>query len=614
MKSKKRLALRGCIAGMALPMMIMAGNALGQQQPCDTLNCHSVEGGLLGSTRLLDTSVGIDADGNLWLWGYFGVWNYELKHDSGGPGGGPNGAPSSPVTNSDRAIYNPPTRFQALNNITGVVGTAYTVHAVDANGNLWAWGDLSALGGLTDIKGNEAPEKVPDGANQYNLAVSTWQPIAQNVSDVAAAEYATAYLVNGKVWTTGHNSFGQRGLGVYGLSSSASPGYPTQIPDANWPILSVASGGTGKVPVIVAVYDGYEGFMAQDDHGNIYAWGRSFESGLGTSGFFLNGGKDVGGHTQNNENFAYDPATFPTSTLAGKGGSVVTYSSAAGRVGNDWYVVKPIFIPEVTKLGREHGGIKEIILGYQHGIALTQDNSVLLWGSDEENRNAASRGDDIEGLRPYELCLDANGRQPLSVAATKKDVQYPVSVGCTPVKAKSITSNQFAGSFVTTDGKVYAWGSHLIGGAFGTRAQRTGAAPNATTGTSDERDGYENVADTLRLVWDPALDEPLYRKAWAVSSNKDASFLQLDDYTIWVWGENGGGAACAGYGYKDCGPNYWGPGTYGSTTPGTTKKDATKAKDIPTAPYGSGYYVDDGYGLYVWPPLPIGAAGLRFKP
>jgi alpha-tubulin suppressor-like RCC1 family protein len=573
----------------------------------------------VGSTRLLDTSVGIDADGNLWLWGYFGALNDDLKYlDVGGPGGGPNGAPSNPVHGTVSDYYNPPTRFQALNNITSVVGTAYTVHALDANGNLWAWGDLSFLGGLKDIKGNKAPEKVPNGANQYNLAVSTWQPIAQNVSDVAAAEYATAYLINGKVWTTGHNSFGQRGLGVHGSSISADR--PTQIPDANWQILSVASGGTGKVPVIVAVYDGYEGFMAQDDHGNIYAWGRSFENGLGTSGYFLNGGKDAGGHTQNNENFVYDPTTFPTSTLAGKGGSVVTYSSTVGRVSNDWYVVKPIFIPEVTKLGKEHGGIKEIILGYQHGVALTQDGSVLLWGSNEGNRNAAGRGDvgtrdDYkEGLRPYELCLDANGRQPLSAAATKKDAQYPVSVGCTPVKANSITSGMFAGSFVTTDGKVYAWGSHELGGAFGTRAQRTGAAPNAGTGTSDQKDGYKNEANTLRLVWDPALDEPLHRKAWAVSSNKDASFLQLEDYTIWVWGENGAGAACAGYGYKSCGPDYWGPGTYGSTLPSTTKKDATKARDIPTAPYGSGYYIADGDGLYVWPPLPVGAAGLRFKP
>jgi alpha-tubulin suppressor-like RCC1 family protein len=585
------------LSAALLPLLFIAGNTFAQTTPPPNPSCSF---GLMGASRLLDTNAALDDDGHLWIWGYFGVLNYQTK-GAGGPGGGPNGAPSAPVYLSDRAIYNPPTKFKALDNIVSTAATAYTIAALDDRGNLWAWGDGNDLVFGRDYTGAEAPEKVPDGANQYDLTASTWKPIAQNVVGVAGIEYGYAYLTDqGKVWTTGHNLFGQRGIGTVGGTVNSLRNQ-TQIRDEDWPVLPVASGGTGKTPFIVAVYNGYEGFMAQDMRGNIYAWGRSFESGLGTSGYYLNGCKEDphtygtnnrGNHTRNSENFPYDPATCPAAP-------VYSYSHTAGVLENNWYVTKPIFIPELTALGKAHGGIKEIVLGYQHGVALAHDGSVLLWGSDEGNRNGANRTDrtytGIEGLRPYELCLDDNGRQALSPGKVGDD-RYPVTTGCTPVKAKSIASGQFAGSLVTRDGKVIAWGSYLLGGAFGTKAQLRGPAQNLDEGLF-ERDGYRNNLSLMHVVWDPAKDS-LHRKATVVGANKDSGILALEDGEIRVWGENGGGGACGGYGYRSCMPEFWGKGLYGAAFPDATKD--TKAAD------GPGYYMHNSLAdLYVWPPLPV---------
>ncbi|GHT88031.1 hypothetical protein AGMMS49543_25440 [Betaproteobacteria bacterium] len=551
--------------------------------------------------RLLDTNAVLDENGDLFLWGYFGVLNYKTAGD-GGPGGGPNGAPSAPVYLADRAIYNPPTRFKALDGLTGVAATAYTVATIDSDGNLWSWGDFNTFPWFKDIKGNIVPEKVPDGAKQHNLAASTWQPVAQNVVDVAAAEYAYAYLTSdGKVWTAGHDSFGQRASGAYGIAKNKKQ--QSQIPDNFWPVLPTAYGGDGVTPnKIVALYNGYEGFMAQDEFGNIYAWGRSFESGLGTSGYFLNGCqedklKGNTNHTRNNEGFPYDPETCPVP------GAVLTYSKAAGLNGNDWYVVKPIFIPEVTALSKAHGGVRKLILGYQHGVLLAEDGSVILWGSDEGNRNGAGRIDwantGIEGLRPYVLCLDANLRQPLPEGKNGDVSRRPLTEDsglCTNVKAVSITATQFASSLVTENGEIYAWGSFLLGGAFGTKAQLRGVAPKLDEGEY-KQDGYRNNYSMLHLVWNPALDAA-HRKAVAVGANKDSGITVLDDGTILTWGENGGGAACGGYGYKTCMPDYWGPKTYGAAFP-----DAVRDKK---GPLGDGYYMHNAYAdLYIWPPLPV---------
>jgi alpha-tubulin suppressor-like RCC1 family protein len=587
------------LSAALLPLLFAAGSSFAQNQTPPVLSCNM---GLMGAARLLDSNAAIDKSGNLWIWGYFGVLNYQTT-GGGGPGGGPNGAPSAPVYLSDRAIYNPPTQFKALKNLVGVAATAYTIAALDDRGNLWAWGDGNDLVFGRDYTGAEAPEKVPDGANQYDLAASTWRPIAQDVVGVAGIEYGYAYLTRqGKVWTTGHNLFGQRGIGTVGGTVNSLRNQ-TQIADANWPVLSVASGGTGQTPYIVAVYNGYEGFMAQDIEGNIYAWGRSFESGLGTSGYFLNGCKqdprnhgtnNRGNHTRNSENFNYDPATCPAA------GAVYSYSYTAGVLENNWYVTKPIFIPELTALGKAHDGIKEIILGYQHGVALAYDGSVILWGSDEGNRNGANRTDrtytGIEGLRPYVLCLDADGRQALSPGKVGDD-RYPVTTGCTPVKAQSIASGQFAASLVTDDGKVIAWGSYLLGGAFGTKAQSRGPAQSLDEGLF-ERDGYRNNLSLMHVVWDPALDVPKHRKAVAVGANKDSGILALEDESIYVWGENGGGGACGGYGYRSCMPGYWGSGTYGTAFPDATR-DTRGAN-------GPGYYMHNSLAdLYIWPPLPV---------
>ncbi|MDR2092120.1 MAG: hypothetical protein LBP58_02210 [Azoarcus sp.] len=593
------------LAATAMPLLLM----LGTSSAIAAFECPVRQ---IDSARLLDSNAVIDKNGDLWIWGYFGILNGQSKGE-GGPGGGINGAPSAPVYLADKAIYNPPTRFKALSGVVSVAASAYTIAALDINNNLWAWGDSNGWVIGDDIDGKEAPEKVPDGADQNNISASTWKPIAQNVRDVAAAEYAYAYVdVDGKVWTTGHNTFGQRGIGDVGGIIRTK----TQIPDDYWPVLPVGLGGSGAVPKIVAVYNGYEGFAAQDDKGNIYAWGRSFEGGLGTSGYFLNGCKEdklagSANHTRNSENFNYDPATCP---LPGTVYGLTRNSNVSGVTTNNWYVTKPVFIPEVTKLGKEHGGIKDLVLGYQHGVALARDGSVILWGSDEENRNGANRGDHIktaiEGLRPYLLCLDADGRQALTPGKSGDD-RRPLTTNCTPVKATSIASGQFAASLVTEDGKVIAWGSFLLGGAFGTTAQTRGPALHLDEGLF-ERDGYRNNRSLMHVVWDPALD-PQNRKAVAVSANKDSSLLVLDDESVLVWGENGGGGACGGYGYNCMKDGPWGKGTYAAAFP-----DATyQAKGA----NGIGYYMHNSLtGLYVWPPVEVdtlqttvGEAGIHVK-
>lgn len=123
-------------------------------------------------------SVALDAEGNVWTWGY---------NANGRLGMG----------TSDSNLHNEPTKV--LTNIIKVEAGLSEVIALDKNGYVWTWGRNN--GGSLGIIGTNADQYSPVRIN--NIA---------GVIDIAAGEYHAMILTtDGSVYTTGRNTSGQLG-------------------------------------------------------------------------------------------------------------------------------------------------------------------------------------------------------------------------------------------------------------------------------------------------------------------------------------------------------------------------------------------------------------------
>jgi alpha-tubulin suppressor-like RCC1 family protein len=141
-----------------------------------------------------------------------------------------------------------------LSNIVQVTGSAYTLVAIDRDGNAWGWGQNlhGAAGvGTTGVVNRPRQIRFPDNAK---------------VDYVAAGEYFfIARGTDGSVYTWGHGYYGQLGTG--GRGTHTQP-------------VRVDLGGR-KARVVGAAY---EGAFAVTVCNEVFAWGDNEASGLGFPG------------------------------------------------------------------------------------------------------------------------------------------------------------------------------------------------------------------------------------------------------------------------------------------------------------------------------------------
>jgi alpha-tubulin suppressor-like RCC1 family protein len=184
---------------------------------------------------LIDTGLALRGDRVL-VWGFRG---------SGQQGNGTTSVAASTL----------PTIVNSLSNIVQVTGSAYTLVAIDRDGNAWGWGqNLYGAAGVGQATG------VVNRPRQINF------PGNAKVDYVAAGEYFfIARGTDGSVYTWGHNLYGQLGTGGRG-------NHPQPV--------RVAVGGR-RARVVGAAY---EGAFVVTICNEVFAWGDNEASGLGFPG------------------------------------------------------------------------------------------------------------------------------------------------------------------------------------------------------------------------------------------------------------------------------------------------------------------------------------------
>lgn len=520
------------------------------------------EGAGVRGTYALDTQVAVDKGGNIWVWGYYNLCSIDNAGQAGASSPNPVNGASYTLDPANRAFAsncardtdyfnNKPAVIKGVTGFTSVAGSSYALMAVDKRGNLYGWGDNSqdgavapssaslmasgynrnslTSGGVFGIykDGTAPPEALPNKVNQMNPNESpdTWKPVdgpdapvpdggsdgpyaqgfnRNKVISVASNEYGFAYLKDdGSVWTVGHNGFGQRGIGKRGGSQAAwgtlkngASGYPFD-----------EGGGVSTRPTKVLFPEGvkikylsnsYEGYHAVDIDNNVWFWGRNYSGNSGLSQ------DDINMLSSKKPRDTDNPCT--------------TLGSAA----LDAYCYLPVQVPSITKVVKENG-FQKFAEGYEYGILLDAHKKAWIWGS-STNR---------VGMPDYTGTPGDGNWNPtptLFAATTNDDKSF------TADNIVDVNGGFHSGQMVTGDGYVYGWGEAYLGGAQ--------FADLSATSTNSPWNSSHRVG----VVWDPTRD-PQHRKATKVGGNKDGANFNLEDGSIYTWGENGGGAALGGRGY-----------------------------------------------------------------
>lgn len=520
-------------------------------------------------TYALDSQIALDKGGNIWIWGYYNycsIWNagqggansptakYGASYTDNSANGG-----AKPTGNcAGNLINNQPAIIKGLNGIVSVAGSAYAIMAVDSKGNLYGWGDNSqygftypssaslkssggfntqAGGGVYGIykDGTLPPEAMPNKVNQANPneTPDTWKPIdgpdsikpptsgpryyadgfnTSKVVSVSSNEYGFGWLKeDGTVWTVGYNNFGARGVGKQnGVGMGTAPN------SRQWNSLNDTSGapyndngGATLVPTKVPFPAGvkikylsnsYEGFHAIDTDDNVWYWGRVF---TGNSGLTT---EEIAANSSNFDN------------------SKPCYLASGPAGWDEAYCYSPVYVPSISKVVKENGFTK-FAEGYQYGALLDGHKKLWIWGSgDMRSGMPEATGNIVRQWRPIPQVFNATTNAGDTITADN---------------VVDINGVMHGGSFVTGDGYVYAWGDSYWGGAFSKELSPSAPARPVNYGPGLWYPG---------IVWDPTRD-PQHRKATKVGGNKDAGNFNLEDGSIYAWGENGGGVSLGGRGY-----------------------------------------------------------------
>ncbi|MDR1008468.1 MAG: hypothetical protein LBL65_07940 [Campylobacteraceae bacterium] len=187
----------------------------------------------ISKSSLITTGTLIDENGDVYVWGFRG---------SAQQGNG------KMIVSSNK----PAAKVESLSNVVQLTGGAYHLIALDANGDVWGWGQSGY--GETGCE------------HTIGIYVDTLCKVIGNITGIAAGEYFTIALDNeGKVYTWGHNLYGQLGNG--------------NSKNSQTPVLVNLNGEKARL-----IGAAYEGAFAVTEEGHVYAWGDNEASGLGFKG------------------------------------------------------------------------------------------------------------------------------------------------------------------------------------------------------------------------------------------------------------------------------------------------------------------------------------------
>ncbi|WP_058911914.1 hypothetical protein [Entomohabitans teleogrylli] len=334
----------------------------GYQSP--TLNQSTKTAPLLlvqDSNTLVDTGVGIDADGKVWVWGFRG-----------------SGQSASGTLAIDSASS--PSMVPIPNKVTKVTGGIYHLLALDEKGNVWAWGQ-SGYG----------------EAGRCNGVYST-SPcnVLSGVVDIAAGEYTSVMLTeSGDVYFMGHCAYSQCGSG----SQTAVVSSPTKVSLAGEKAVKIGGAYEGTLAITVNGSGVYSVWGWGDNEGcglgatqtNVSAWtaadgsssrckhGIQDYTGLTASPYRIKGLKDYASHIV----YLGGGQGFGAALL--DDGRVIGWGTNY-HLGRGWsaYTTAPHTNLDVTEPIIVATGVAELQVRYPGGAYLTSDNKLYTFGGDDK--------------------------------------------------------------------------------------------------------------------------------------------------------------------------------------------------------------------------------------
>ncbi|AET66235.1 putative cell wall binding protein [Desulfosporosinus orientis DSM 765] len=362
--------------------------------------------------------------------------------------------------------------------------------AVDADGNVWAWGDNSEgqLGqGDVDTNPVVSPVKV--------------KGLTDVISVSAGGVHALALKADGTVWAWGNNEYDQ-----LGVEQSSPITLPRQI---------------DSLQNIVGIAAGLESNLALDNQGQVWAWGgNEYQQVNNTDDLKISDPQIV-----NNLSGVVKIALGSAWSLALKNdGTVWTWGAQKVLFGTDGQEG----ISDYTDLTQIKGlaNVVSISAGFSHSLALKNDGTVWGWGSNEvlqlgnteqpwfdspvqissiNNAVSVSAGAYLSmalGKDGSVWTLGANGGGQLGSGSSSSNL--PASAA--PLKAANISkvsaiSAGYGFALAGTAGSVWGWGDNTKG--------QLGSGNVDVAG----QDGYEGTNAPVQSLLELKSDsEPLFSR------------------------------------------------------------------------------------------------------
>ena len=355
-----------------------------------------------GMLKLLSSglrySAVVKSDGTIWDWGY---------NSTGQLGDG---------TRNDVRLT--PVQVHGLNHVVDLAcGGAHTL-AVDASGNVWAWGyNASHQLGTADTQELDVPTKV-EGLTGVKMVA-------------AGHDHSMALKTDGSIWVWGSNQYGQLANGTL---ANDSTGTPRKVQSDQ---------------KFVAIDAGFAYCLAIDEQGDVWTWGSNTHGQLGD-------GSKVNRATPTKiavtKAVAVAGGHFHSLVLR-KDGTVVAFSSNNnGQLGIGPSIAEQATPTQVPMLD----GVIDIAAstynnnGTHHSLVLKKDGTIWAFGANDQGQ--LGNGTTTNSSTPVQVSGITNGAM--------------ISAG----GAHSLA--------LLSDGKVQAWGWNLYGQVGdGTTENRNKAIP-----------------------------------------------------------------------------------------------------------------------------------------
>ena len=371
--------------------------------------------GAPGSTEIVATASGLyhtlalRSDGTVWACGY---------NDAGQLGDGTRTTRGSPVQVRDSAGTG------YLRNITAIAAGENASFALTVDGEVWAWGQ-NAFGmlGNNSTTNSSTPVHVLGGTSGSTILTGIKAISSQN-------HHVLALKSDGTVWAWGDNSKGQIGTGS---TTTAQYSTPVQVRYTN---------GTSYMSDITAIAAGSDHSLALEDTGKVLAWGAGNEGQLGNNNswgsiytpvYVRNGppGTYLNGVTAIAAGYNHSLAVRATGSVYAWGGN------GAGQLGNNETSNRSM---PVQVLGGASGStylwnVTAVAAGKYCSVALTAGGAVYSWGYN----NDGQLGDGTNNDR----------KTPVRVLSGTGGLMSGVT---------AISTSEFTGMALKSDGTVWAWG------------------------------------------------------------------------------------------------------------------------------------------------------------